>query len=198
MKENFLNHSINLIEKNQNINEGDLDKIKYGLEGIYLTITKMIAIIGIAIILGIVKEVFILLLFFNILRFTGFGFHAKKSIECFIISSTVLVLFPYLLLNINISKMIMLILGVIGTIYIFLYAPADTVKRPLPNKKKRLIRKIITTINSIIFTITAFFLNNYNISILLICSIICECIMISPITYKIMKQPYRNYLNYKA
>lgn len=90
-----------------------------------------------------------------------------------------------------------LIIGILGTIYLFFYAPADTIKRPLPNKKKRIIRKAITVITSIIFTILAFLLNDYTISILFVSSIAIEDIMVSPITYKVFGQPYRNYLNYR-
>ena len=64
MKEKFLDFSINLIEKYQNISEGDIPKLRYGLEGLYLTFTKMIVIFLLAIVLGIFKEILILLFFF--------------------------------------------------------------------------------------------------------------------------------------
>ena len=60
-----------------------------------------------------------------------------------------------------------------------------------------MIRKVATTITGSIFTISAFLLNNYMISILLISAIVIEDIMVSPLTYKLFKQPYRNYLNYQ-
>lgn len=197
MKEKFLDFSINLIEKYQNISEGDIPKLRYGLEGLYLTFTKMIVIFLLAIVLGIFKEILILLFFFNIIRFTGFGFHARKSSECLFLSILSFVLMPFLLLRLYISKNMILIIGILGTIYLFFYAPADTIKRPLPNKKKRIIRKAITVITSIIFTILAFLLNDYTISILFVSSIAIEDIMVSPITYKVFGQPYRNYLNYR-
>ncbi|MCI8547639.1 MAG: hypothetical protein HFJ38_01980 [Bacilli bacterium] len=197
MKEKFLDFSINLIEKYQNISEGDIPKLRYGLEGLYLTFTKMIVIFLLAIVLGIFKEILILLFFFNIIRFTGFGFHARKSSECLFLSILSFVLMPFLLLRLDISKNMILIIGILGTIYLFFYAPADTIKRPLPNKKKRIIRKAITVITSIIFTILAFLLNDYTISILFVSSIAIEDIMVSPITYKVFGQPYRNYLNYR-
>lgn len=104
MKEKFLDFSINLIEKYQNISEGDIPKLRYGLEGLYLTFTKMIVIFLLAIVLGIFKEILILLFFFNIIRFTGFGFHARKSSECLFLSILSFVLMPFLLLRLDISK----------------------------------------------------------------------------------------------
>lgn len=197
MKERFLNGSINLIAKYQEVDEGDIIKLRYGLEGLYLTFTKLIVIFLIAIILGIFKEILILLILFNIIRFTGFGFHAKRSSECLVISTISFVFFPFLLLNLSLSKELILIIGIIGTIYLFFYAPADTIKRPLPNKKKRIIRKTITVVTGIVFTTLAYVLDNYTISILFITAIVIEDIMVSPIIYKIFGQPYRNYLNYQ-
>lgn len=197
MKEKFLDNSIELIKKYQKVSDDDIPKLKYGLEGLYLTLTKLVVVFLVAAILGIFKEIFILLILFNVIRFTGFGFHAKKSSECLIVSILTFVLFPFLLLNLNISKNIILIMGIIGTLYLLIYAPADTVKRPLPNKKKRLIRKIITVVTGIIFTTIAFLISDYSIAILLVSAILIEDFMVSPLTYKIFGQPYRNYLNYQ-
>ena len=45
MKEVFLNHTMNFIAANQKeLTDEDKEKLAYGLEGIYLTITKMIII----------------------------------------------------------------------------------------------------------------------------------------------------------
>ena len=85
MKEKFLNDSVNLITRyNNTYTEDDIDKIKYGLEGLYLTVTKLIIIVLISIILGIFKELILVLIFFNIIRYPAFGVHADKSIICLI------------------------------------------------------------------------------------------------------------------
>ena len=53
MKEVFLNKSLNFILKNNNsYTEDEIEKIKYGLEGLYLTITKLIIILILAWILN--------------------------------------------------------------------------------------------------------------------------------------------------
>jgi len=195
MKDKFLDNAIELIKKFQKV-ENDIPKLRYGLEGLYLTLTKLVVVFLVASILGIFKEIFILLVLFNIIRFTGFGFHAKKSSECLIVSILTFVLFPFLLLKLNISENIILIMGIIGTLYLLIYAPADTVKRPIPNKKKRMIRKTVTVITGTIFTIIAFLIGDYTLSVLLISAILIEDFMVSPLTYKFFGQPYRNYLNY--
>ena len=197
MKEKYLNSTISFITKYKDYSEDEIENMRYSLEGLYLTFTKLIVIFTLAIILGIFKEVIILLLLFNIIRFTGFGFHAKTSLECLITSTLLVIGLPYLILYLEPNKWIMFSLGLMSLIVLSLFAPADTVKRPLPNKKKRLYRKIGTIVIASTFIILSLIIKNTTISYLLITSLIIESIMVSPLIYKIFGQPYRNYLNYK-
>ena len=45
MKKNFLDKSISFITKYKKYSKKDIEKLEYGLEGLYLTITKAIIII---------------------------------------------------------------------------------------------------------------------------------------------------------
>lgn len=196
MKKRFLKWSLNLIKNNNpSIDDIKLDEIRYGLEGIYLTITKTIFIFTICYLLNIFKEMILLLLFFNILRTTGFGLHAKKSWMCWLSSTIMFVILPLLAKNIIIPYNLKLFLGIFGIILIFLYAPADTEKRPLINKKKRIIWKVITTINCTILVIFSLITKEI-ISNLIIFGIYSEIILISPLTYKIFHLNYNNYKEY--
>lgn len=194
MKEVFLNRTINFIAANQgNLTEEDKEKLAYGLEGIYLTITKMIIILLIAFLLGFLKEFIIALILFNIIRFPGFGFHASKSIVC-LISSTVLILgLPYLFVNINLNLYIKIILCVISIITFIIFAPADTHKRPLTNKKKRVIRKISTCLLALGYSVLIIIFNNYIISDLLLSALMIETVLVSPILYLLFGESYNNY-----
>ena len=81
MIKNFVvNSSINLIKDLDKYDKIQLEKIKYGIESIYLTITKFVIITLISLLLGLQKEMLLLLILFNILRITAFGLHASKSI----------------------------------------------------------------------------------------------------------------------
>ena len=197
MKEVFLNHTMNFIARNTNekkeLSEEEKEKLEYGLEGLYMTITKLVIIFLIALLLGFIREFLITLIFFNIIRFPGFGFHASKSIVC-LISSTLLILgLPYIFITFKINLTIKVILCVISIITFIICAPADTWKRPLTNKKKRLIRKVCATGLAIIYSILIILFNGYEISDLLMASLLIETILISPIMYLIFKEPYRNY-----
>ena len=194
MKEVFLNHTMNFIDANQKgLTDEDKEKLAYGLEGIYLTITKMVIILLIALLLGFLKEFIIALILFNIIRFPGFGFHASKSIVC-LISSTVLILgLPYLFSNIVIPLNIKIILCIVSIITFIIFAPADTHKRPLTNKKKRTIRKICTCLLALIYSAIVIIFNNYEISNLLLAALVIETVLVSPIMYLLFGESYINY-----
>jgi len=197
MKQNILNHCLGFISSNRpDIDEIKLDEIRYGLEAIYMTITKTVVIFTISIILDIFIEMFLLLLFFNILRTTGFGLHATKSWICLLSSTLIFIFLPFISKIIYIPIFIKSILGVIAIILIFIYAPADTIKRPIINKNRRAIYKSLTTISCIILTLTSIIIKDNTISNLIIFGVYTEVILILPITYKIFGLSYNNYLNY--
>lgn len=197
MKNKFLNSSLKMIRNNNsNLSEIELEEIRYGLEGIYLTITKTIVIFALSLILGVFKEMLLLLFFFNILRSTGFGLHAKKSWQCWISSIILFVFLPMLAKIITIPFHIRFIMDILSIILVFKFAPADTEKHPLINEKKRKIWKIITTINTIIFVLINLSIKDNTIINLIIFSIYIEIILMNPLTYKILNLNYNNYKKY--
>lgn len=197
MKSKFLNYSLNTIKKyNSNIDDIRLDELRFGLEGFYITITKSIMISFLSIVFNIFYEMLLMLLFFNILRITGFGLHASKSSTCLFSSSLIFIIFPILSKLLIIPTFVKIFLGILAIILIFLYTPADTKKRPIIYKQKRDIYRFTTTINAIILVFIAIFVHNEILSNLIIFGIYCEVIMILPITYKMFNLPYNNYKNY--
>ena len=65
MKDRYLKLTTSFITKYHTYDDDELDKLRYGLEGIYLSVTKLIIITLIAIIIGIIKEFILLLIFCN-------------------------------------------------------------------------------------------------------------------------------------
>lgn len=196
IKQKFLNRSIYLINKYNTYSEDDIEKLKYGLEGLYLTITKTVIILIISLILNIFKETLLVILLYNTIRYFGFGFHAEKSYQCLILSTFNFIAIPLIYLNINLSNLALVIICSLCIIIFLLYAPADTVKRPLPNKKKRIIRKSLTVFIAIVYISLIFIFNNHYLTSLLISALTIQAIVVNPLTYKLFGQPYRNYKNY--
>lgn len=199
MKQIFLDYSMNSIKaKYPEYSSDKLEEIAYGLEAIYLTLTKTLVIFGIAFILGILKETFILLIFYNILRTTFFGMHAKKSIHCYIISTTLFIGGGLICKYVDINIYIKLLLSIFALICVIKYAPADTYKRPLINAKKRKIYKIISIIITISYIVLLIIFNSSIISKYLFLGLLAATLMIHPLTYRMFQLPYNNYKNYEA
>ena len=199
MKKLIINKCMELVTTyNKDLSQKDIDKIKYGLEGLYLTITKLIFIIIISIILGIWKETLLLILIFNGIRLTAFGVHAKRSIDCLISSTLFFILFPILCIKLTIPLIVKIILVIPLTVLIGIFAPADTEKRPLINKKKRKIYKILSIIISIIYMTIAIVIKDNTLSNCFIFAIVIQIIIMLPITYKIFGVSYNNYKNYEV
>ena len=196
MKKFITNKLLNYIRKNTDYDEIKLKEIEYGFMSIYLTFSKILVIVIISIILGIFREVILFMLFFNLLRTVAFGLHATKSWICLISSTLIFILIPLLCIYININLYIKLIIGITGIIFIFKNAPADTKKKPIVSKKRRLTYKILSTILSIIYVICSILINNNFISNCLIFSLILENLLVSPLIYKLFKLPYNNYITF--
>ena len=185
-----------IIKQYPKYSKDKVDEIMYGVEGIYLTITKTIIISLIALILGVFKELIFLLISFNFIRLFAFGMHANKSWVCLIFSSVVFISGAYLCKILIIPKNILITLFLIVLLIISIYAPSDTVKRPLIKKKRRIIFKILSmTVVIIYFILTLIIKNNLFINAIII-GLIIECILILPTTYMIFKMPYKNYKSY--
>ena len=191
MKEVFLKHSLQLITANKEWDEDSLEKIRYGLEGIYLTIVKLVILLAPAIILNIERLFLINLVFFNILCFFAFGVHARNSTQCLITSTVMFIIFPMLSTSIDFPLPVQIIIASICVLLFLLYAPADTHKRPQKNRKKRQIRKAFAVTIAIIYVLLIIMLKDLNQIIL--CSLMTETIMILPITYHILGVPYKNH-----
>ena len=197
MRKKIMNKIMNFIQEySPNHSDEQLEIIEYGLEAIYITITKTLIIFMIAYFLGILKEMVLFLPFYIIIRLFAFGFHAKDSIQCLLVSSTIFLGTTYLCKFITIPIFIKTILCIINILLIYKWAPADTEKRPIISKKRRMIYKTLSTVIAIIFSFISILITNQYMSNCLIISVSIECLMISPYIYKLFKLPYDNYKNY--
>lgn len=196
MKKFILDKCMNIIKNNKDYDNTKLAEIKYGLEGLYLMITKLIVITIIAILLNITKEYIIFMLIYTIMRAPSFGIHAKKSWICLISSTLSFIGIPLIAINVKLNITIKLIIGLISIIGILLFSPADTHKRPIINKKRRMIYKTLSTIIATTYIILSIITKDNFISNAFFYATILQNILISPITYKIFKMPYNNYKTY--
>ena len=198
IKQLIISNSIKTIRSYYpNYNNEQIEKIQYGLESIYLSITKLIVILLMSVLLKSLKETIIVLLLFNLLRTTGFGIHASKSWMCWISSVPTFIGVPLLCKYINIPTYILICIASISLLIFILFAPADTKKRPLIRKKKRVVYKVITIIIGFTYLMLIIFIDNTFLKNALSFSMLIEAILICPLTYKLFNMPFNNYKNYK-
>lgn len=198
MIKNFIiKKSLNMItDIYPNYDDSKMDEIRYGLEAIYLTLTKIVVILFITLLLGIFKEAVIVLLFFNVLRATAFGIHASKSWMCWVSSIIIFIGIPYFCILVELPNIVHYIIMFISFITYAIYAPADTKKRPLVRKNRRIKFKVLTLIISVIYIILFFNIENIFIQNVIVCTMLLESVLIHPLTYRVFNLPYKNYEGY--
>lgn len=183
-------------EKYPNYDNDKLEVIAYGLESLYIMVTKTIIISLIAVLAGVFKEMLLIMLLYNVIRTTAFGMHAKESWQCYVISITLFIGGAILFKYVDVNFYVKAIVSAISYIFLVIYAPADTHKRPLVNAKKRKIYKFITTITSSIYLILIIVFRDSNISTAVSMGLLDAMLMIHPITYRMFHLPYNNYKTY--
>ena len=122
--------------------------------------------------------------------------HASSTLVCLISSIGFFLLPAYILNNFEISFYLRIIISLLTLGCFILWAPADTEKRPILQKKKRLRLKIVSIILCLTFIIASFYSFNNFISNSLLYILIIQSVVISPLLYKLWKHPYANYKNY--
>ena len=199
IKDKFLKSSINLVKDNfPNYDKEKIEEIQYGLETLYLGITKLVIIFLTAWIAGYLKEVFLCSIIFGAIRMTAFGAHADNSLTCLIVSFIIMFGLPIisseiLVLSINIKVLVC----IFCIILYFLYAPADTSKRPLVSKSIRKRLKVFSILLASTYSVTALFTTNIFLSNLLILCMLVEGINITPFFYRILSMEFNNYKKYE-
>ena len=196
MKDLIIGKQLNVIKKYNNFDDDKLAVIKYGLESIYILITNTIIILLVSYLLGLLKQTVIFLVCYNFIRIPSFGLHATKSWICLVSSLLIFIILPFICTVITIPMYLKIIIGLIGLAFIIKNAPADTYKRPIISKKRRMFFKICSSIVTITMILFSLFIEDQFLANSLLFSIILQCFMISPIVYKFFKLPYNNYKRY--
>lgn len=197
MKNYIINGTMNYILKYNHYNNIKQEELKYGLVAIYLLVTKLIIILTISALLGIFKEVVLFTIIYIPIRAVSFGLHATKSWICLVSSTTIFVGLPFISKYLLMPTYVKSIIGIISIIMMYKNSPADTHKRPIVNKKRRLFFKYSSVLISIVYTILSIFINNNFIANCLLFELLIQCFLTSPLIYKIFKLPYNNYKNFK-
>ena len=195
MKEKVVNSIMKSIKSNNpNLSDTKLEEIKYGLYGLYTLITKTTVIILLSILLGFIKEFIIFFIFYGLLRGVGYGTHAKSNIACWFFSTVLLIGIPYLIYNLGINNKVIILLWSLCFINYLIFCPADTEKRPMINKKRKLKFKLAIILLSLFYLLLI--IKFKDISNLIISAMLLEALLTNPLGYILMGQKSRFKLCY--
>lgn len=194
MKDKVVDYFFEKIKKNRpDLDIIKLEELRYGLLGLYTLITKTSVIIFLSIILCFFKDFIIFLLFYSILRGVGYGTHAKSNIMCWIYSTVLLLGIPYIFTLLKLSTVVKSIIWSICFLNFVIFCPADTDKRPMINKVRKLKFKLAILIISIIYLVLIFKVEY--IANMLLAAMILESFLANPLGYILMGQKVRFHLN---
>lgn len=195
MIEKICDKLCNFVKKNSKneVSNNDLEILHYITHVIILNTYKAAIIFSIAYFFHILWPVILGVGIFGCTRVFAGGVHLPDTIICLIVS-LLIILGPVLIgIYIPYNFFIISIIFVINLILVIKYAPADTEYKPLYSKKIR--RKL--KFRSIIFVIITYCFSLFLTSMysnIIIFIVFIGCLTILPITYKIFKRRYRNYV----
>ena len=193
MKKKFIESSLDLIKSKKEVDNLEEKRLRYGLEGFYNTYTKFMVMLILSIILGIWREYLLLILVYSSLRLYGFGIHMETTFQCWVTTVPLYIGSCLVIKYFNFPLQISLLLWLCGFISFLIFAPADTPKRPLIHKEKRVRAKVL----SIIILLTYFLIFNavesQMIKEVILLGVILESASINPLIYKLFNMQYNNY-----
>lgn len=195
MVDKICDHLTNKIKQTvPDINDEKAEIINYGIHLIVGEIPKTFIFIGLAAILGILKEFFLtILIIFPYRAFSG-GFHLKTHLGCIVGTSSFYCGIPYITKMFSLdlkAKIICTILTwIFGIIMCKLYAPADTENVPILRKKDRRKKQICSYIILTITLAIGLFINNSLVSNIIILGMFGQTLLITRLAYKITNNKY--------
>ncbi len=173
---------LNSLKKFLNDNNYDNDSIKkiiYGVEAVYINITKVVLIIFISFLLERLVETIFLLLLVAIVRRYAYGVHMPGNVSCVFFSILLFNIAPMMIVGNNLQMFFIIILSIMSSLF---FAPAISKKgRKIDDKERQKLKiksNIIVLILCLLITLNITYIDKMILSTLFIQSII-----VNPVTF---------------
>ena len=193
MKKKFIESSLDLIKSKKEVDNLEEKRLRYGLEGFYNTYTKFMVMLILSLILGIWREYLLLILVYSSLRLYGFGIHMETTFQCWVTTIPLYIGGCLIIKYFNFPLQISPLLWLCGFISFLIFAPADTPKRPLIYKEKRVRAKVLSLIILLTYFLIFNVVKSQMIKEVILLGVILESISINPLLYKLFNMQYNNY-----
>ncbi|MCK8058218.1 MULTISPECIES: accessory gene regulator B family protein [unclassified Fusibacter] len=168
-------------------------RVKYGVEMFYLAFSKTVVIALIAGMLGVLPGMLLAMISFNLIKSSAYGLHAKSSMQCLLMSFLGLVLLPMLWRNSNPNIILLHSITVLMPLYFYIFAPSDTVKRPLIGATARAGLRLKATKRTLFIGTLIICIPSVSIKVYLLSGLLTQAVLNCPITYYLMNEKRRNY-----
>ena len=168
--------------------------INYGLQNLIGEFPKIFIVIGVACVLGILKETLLSILIIMPYRIFSGGFHLKTHIGC-IIGTTLFYcgtafIGKYIVIEEFVKYSLIALTWIFGMIMVKLYAPADTENVPILRKKDRKQKQIMSFCILTVFYIVALLVPNSYVANIIIFGYFIQSITITRVAYKLTNNRY--------
>ncbi|MFD2673489.1 accessory gene regulator B family protein [Marinicrinis sediminis] len=139
--------------KNSHPDSASIEVLKHGLLVSIDAFSVPIVSLIIAWYLGTVPETLLTIFTFFCIRFFSGGLHLKSALNCFILSTTIIIALPYIATTIPDLSSLPVILTILSVISLLIFAPANVQYSRLPIKYYPLFKTI-----SVIIACSNFFI----------------------------------------
>ena len=172
----FMNKVANQIK----LSDEDYEVVKYGCDVLYINFSKTLILFICTVILNIVKETIFLLFIYSCVRLTGFGYHSNNTVKCTIIGLIEFIGFTYVaILSTPFSIALSGFVYFICMIVFLKWAPIETAKRPIHEKRKRIF-KVLTLLIATALFVMALIVGEGPYRNLIIMGILLEAVNVLP------------------
>lgn len=183
-----------VVDNTSSKTEDEVEILKYGIEVIFMNISKLLVIYIIAFLSGYLLESLFVTIIFGFIRSFSSGLHVKGFFKCLIFSALIFIFIIFAKPFFDLQLSIKLIIAILVLIGIYIYSPADTEEKPYLDKDNRKKLKISALILSSIYLVIWITSALGDYSNYFITTLIVQLVLISPVTYKILGRRYKNYL----
>ncbi|WP_251518357.1 MULTISPECIES: accessory gene regulator AgrB [Staphylococcus] len=125
------------LQQRNNLDHIEFLKVRLGIQVAVSNFFKTIVTYGVSILFDAFLYTLTTHLSYFLIRRYAHGAHAKSSIMCHVQNLLLFVFLPWGIAHIYIPSYVMYILACFGIIILFIYAPAETKKQPIPERLKK-------------------------------------------------------------
>lgn len=169
--------------------EKTIKKILYGLESLYINLSKLLFVLLIAILMNNLLETISLLFFSKQIRKHAYGLHLSNNYSCLFFSIILINLLPFFTKDLDIiSNLIILFFSLLSIVF---YSPATTRKgRQLTSYEQKRCKTISSIIASIYCLVWSF--NIPILSFSALNALLIQSIIVNPVLFNIVYERRKN------